>query len=256
LSLSVKNLNFSYPEKQVLRNVSLSGLPKGKLTVLLGPNAAGKSTFFRSLAGLVDADYEQIIINDKALNELSIAERTQLVCYMPQMFSTNAMLTVFEVVLLAQKQLNTWSVSESDVKAVELLLQQFEIEHLAQRHISELSGGQQQLVSLCQAMARSAELFLLDEPTSALDLRHQLQVMERLKDETKKRNVISIIALHDLSLAARFADNLLIMKNGQLLGHGETEAIFSSPLIADTYGIEIELLRDAKGSLVVTSELK
>jgi len=256
LSLSIKNLSFSYPEKPVLRNISLTDLPRGKLTILLGPNAAGKSTFFRSLAGLIDADYEQIIINDRKLNELSAAERSQVVCYMPQMFSTNALLTVFEVVLLAHKQLNSWAVAKEDVEAVEILLQQFEIEHLAQRYISELSGGQQQLVSVCQAMARSAELFLLDEPTSALDLRHQLQVMKRLKDETKKRNVITIIALHDLSLAARFADNLLLMKEGQLLGHGETEQMFSSSLIEDIYGIEIELFRNAKGALVVTSELK
>ncbi|OUR65746.1 iron ABC transporter ATP-binding protein [Methylophaga sp. 42_25_T18] len=256
MSLTIKNLSFSYPEKQVLRDVSITDLPRGKLTVLLGPNAAGKSTFFRSLAGLIAADFEQLSINNENINELTATERTQRVCYMPQIFSTNAMLTVFEVVLLAQKQLNAWSVGEDDVNAVESLLQQFEIEHLAQRYISELSGGQQQLVSICQAMARSAELFLLDEPTSALDLRHQLQVMQRLKEETEKREVITIIALHDLGLAARFADNLLLMKEGQLLGYGETEAMFSSSLIEDIYGIEIELLRNAKGSLVVTSELK
>lgn len=256
MSLTIKNLSFSYPDKPVLKNISLSNLPKGKLTVLLGPNAAGKSTFFRSLAGLVDADYEQILINHENLSELTAVERTQRVCYMPQIFSTQAMLTVFEVVLLAQKKLNAWSVTEEDVQAVEALLKQFEIEHLAQRYISELSGGQQQLVSICQAMARSAELFLLDEPTSALDLRHQLQVMQRLKDETRQRDVITIIALHDLSLAARFADNILLMKDGKLQGHGETEVMFSSPLIEDIYGIEIELFRNSKGSLVVTSDLK
>ena len=256
MSLTIKNLNFSYPEKPVLKNISLTALPKGKLTVLLGPNAAGKSTFFRGLAGLIDADVEQLSINNENINELTATQRTQRICYMPQIFSTNAMLTVFEVVLLAQKQLNAWSVSEDEVKAVETLLQQFEIDHLAQRYISELSGGQQQLVSICQAMARSAELFLLDEPTSALDLRHQLQVMQRLKEETQKRDVITIIALHDLSLAARFADNLLLMKEGQLLGYGETEQMFSSSLIEDIYGIEIELFRNVKGSLVVASELK
>ncbi len=105
-------------------------------------------------------------------------------------------------------------------------------------------------------MARSAEMFLLDEPTSALDLRHQLQVMEKLKEETEKRDVVTIVALHDLSLAARFADNLLLLKEGQLLGHGETEAMFSSSLIEEIYGIEIELLLNPKGSLVVTSELR
>ncbi|PCJ29468.1 MAG: iron ABC transporter ATP-binding protein [Gammaproteobacteria bacterium] len=256
MSLIIKNLNFSYSDKHVLKNISLSHLPKGQLTVLLGPNAAGKSTFFRSLAGLIEADYEHISINDKKLNELSAAERSQRVCYMPQIFSTHAMLTVFEVVLLAQKELTSWSVSGDDIEAVESLLKQFEIDHLAQRYISELSGGQQQLVSICQAMARSAELFLLDEPTSALDLRHQLKVMQRLKDETQQRNVTTIIALHDLGLAARFADNLLLMKDGKLVGHGETEAMFASPLIEDIYGIEIELFRNAKGSLVVASELK
>ena len=256
MSLAIKNLNFSYPDKAILNNISINNLPKGKLTVLLGPNAAGKSTFFRSIAGLIPASYDYIGINNKNISQLTTEERSKTICYMPQIFSTNAMLTVFEVILLAQKPLNAWSVSNSDIKAVELLLHQFDIEDLAQRYISELSGGQQQLVSICQAMARSAELFLLDEPTSALDLKHQLQVMQQLKEETKKRNVMTIVAIHDLSLAARFADNLLIMKSGQLLGYGKTETILSSVLIDEAYGIEIELIRDSKGSLVVTSELK
>lgn len=253
MSLCIHHLHFAYPGKDVLRDISLMDVPKGEITVLLGPNAAGKSTLFRCLSGLLTAQSGQVELGTRSLENLSREERFRAVCYMPQTFASQARLSVFEVILLARKSLSSWRVSADDMAVVDTLLQDFGIEHLAQRQISELSGGQQQMVSLCQAMAREPELFLLDEPTSALDLGRQLAVLQRLKQETVKRQVVTVIALHDLALAVRFADRVIVMSEGQIRAFGKTENIFRSDIVAQTYGVEIELIQDRQGRLVVAA---
>jgi iron complex transport system ATP-binding protein len=223
VSLDIHALNFSYSDKPVLHDIHLQNMPKGELTVVLGPNAAGKSTLFRCLSGLLSPDSGRIVLGGRNLHALHRDERFRAVCYMPQVFASQARLSVFEVILLARKSLASWRVSGKDMAVVDELLRNFGIEHLASRLIGELSGGQQQLVSLCQALAREPELFLLDEPTSALDLGRQLSVLHRLKQETVARQTVTLIALHDLSLAVRFADQVLVMSAGRIRAFGPTE---------------------------------
>ena len=255
MSLRIDKLAFGYRKKPVLHSLSVPALPRGELTILIGPNAAGKSTLFKCVAGIVNAQAQLLRLNDTDLMALPRAERFRKVCYMPQSFAASAALSVFEVVLLARKQSTGWRVDGADTLAVDSLLERFDISHLADRHIGDLSGGQQQLVSLCQALARDAELFLLDEPTSALDLQRQLQVLGLLVEETRKRQSVTVISLHDLSLAARFANHIVVMKDGEVIQSGATEAVFASGVIESTYSVEIELLRCKKGSLVVSATL-
>lgn len=255
MALQIEGLSFAYPDKPVLQNVCSGRIPAAQLTALLGSNAAGKSTLFRCLAGLQLPEQGQITLADRRLDQLSRAERIEQVCYMPQNYASQAALTVFEVVLLACKQLQDWRVKDADIDRVAALLSRFRIDHLAQRYIGELSGGQQQIVALCQAMVRPAGLFLLDEPTSALDLRHQLEVMTTLREMTRERQAVTIAAMHDLNLAARFADHIILMKQGQVIAAGATEAILASPELAQTYGVNIELKRAADGVMMVGASL-
>ncbi len=121
--------------------------------------------------------------------------------------------------------------------------------------MGDLSGGQQQMVSICQALVRHPNVFLLDEPTSALDLRHQLDILTAVSKITAERQVVTIIALHDLNLAARFARRVMLMKSGSILAYGDTEEVLSSPLVGDTYGVAIELNRTTSGFLSVSASL-
>lgn len=251
MSLHVLGLDFAYPAKPVLQGIDTGVLPAGRLTALLGPNAAGKSTLFRCIAGLLQPQAGEIRLGDQVLHRRSRAERIRRVCYMPQTFASSAALTVFEVVLLARKHLQDWRVRDDDVEVVELLLRRCGVVHLAERYIGELSGGQQQMVSICQAMVRPAEVFLLDEPTSALDLRHQLEIMQTLRDLTLERKAVTIAAMHDLNLATRFADHLVLMRDGKILAAGPKEDILSSPVLAQTYGVKIEIGRTSDGGVVV-----
>ena len=247
MTLRVQGLSFDYPGKPVLCGVDAGVLPEGKLTALLGPNAAGKSTFFRCVAGLLSPRDGRVLLDGVDLHLLSRAERIRDVCYMPQSYASNAALTVFEIVLLARKRLRDWRVSNEDIAAVSALLARFGIEHLAEHYIGELSGGQQQLVALCQAMVRPGRLFLLDEPTSALDLRHQLEVMQTLRELAVERGAVMIATMHDLNLAARFADHVLLMKDGRMIASGLTGAVLVSPELSQAYGVNIELLRTSDG---------
>ena len=174
---------------------------------------------------------------------------------MQQTFDCNAALTVFEVVLLARKHLYGWRIQDCDIEVVSTILQTIGIADLAQQSASELSGGQQQLVSVAQTLVREPDVLLLDEPTSALDLRHQLEVMDLLVRTTRTRSVATIAAMHDLNLAAQFADNLILMREGRVLAKGPPELILRSNEISNTYGVQIEVQQARDGKSVVSAKL-
>ena len=240
MTLSAQNINVTLGSRTILNETGFEALQAGELTALIGPNAAGKSTLFRTIAGLVKSSDGIIDIAGEDLSQLSVQRRLQRICFMPQFFTANAALSVFDVVLMAQKQLSGWRVSEQDMASVAQALEEAKIGHLAEANIGELSGGQAQMVSVCQALIRKAEVYLFDEPTSALDLRHQLDVMHGIKHAMKERGAIGIVALHDLNLAARYADHLLLIGSGQILAQGKLDAVLSDPLIAATYDVSIQ----------------
>jgi iron complex transport system ATP-binding protein len=249
--LCVNNLNFSYGSRHVLKSVAFDTLQKGQLTALIGPNAAGKSTLFKCIAGLNKSSGSTICLNDTDLSTLSGQERLRRVCFMPQFFAANAALTVFDVVMMAQKQLRGWRVSTEDTQAVARALDAGGIGHLAEAYVGELSGGQAQMVSVVQALVRQSDAYLFDEPTSALDLRHQLQVLGRIRDAIRNRDAIGMVALHDLNLAARFADHLILLGKGEILAQGRPDEVLRDPKISEIYGVDIELSKGPREDLLV-----
>lgn len=254
-TLNVSSLSHSYGKRQVLHDINISALQPGSLVGLIGPNAAGKSTLFKCLSGMRKNDTGVIRLGEENLSNLSLRKRLKKVCFMPQFFSTTAALSVFEVVLMSYKQLAGWTVSAKDRFAVARALDLAGIGHLADANIAELSGGQAQMVSLCQALVRNANVYLFDEPTSALDLRHQLEGLTRIRQAMHNRNAIGIVALHDLNLAARFADHLLLLGNGRLLAEGNPAEVLSQTVIGETYGVNIDLLQTKEETLHVSAYL-
>ena len=254
MTLQVRNLSFAYGRRPILKDIDLPDLEPGSLVALIGPNAAGKSTLFRCVAGLLKSG-ATIRLQGDDLASLGVRAWAERVTYMPQSFVSNAALTVFEVVLLARKQLHGWQVEKADVEAVAAALRRLGIEALSEAFIGDLSGGQQQMVSVCQALVRRAEVLLLDEPTSALDLRHQLEVMELLKRETQDQNWITVVALHDLNLAARYAEQAILLRDGEVAASGPPSLVLETPELAATYGVAIEMQRTPSGVIQVTASL-
>jgi iron complex transport system ATP-binding protein len=250
-ALSSTDLGFSYGTRPVLNEAGFDALQPGKLTALIGPNAAGKSTLFRLIAGLAKPTSGTITLGDTDLAALPSRERLKRICFMPQFFAANAALTVFDVVMMAHKQLKGWRVSEDDMQAVSQVLHHSGIGHLAEAYVSDLSGGQSQMVSVAQALIRKSDVYLFDEPTSALDLRHQLEVLTRIKQAMADRQSVGIMALHDLNLAARFADHLILLGQGRILAQGTPQEVLRSRAISDTYGVEVEITTGPRKDLIV-----
>ena len=256
MSFRVDDLCAGYGRRQVLTGFGFAAAEGGAVTVLIGPNASGKSTFFRCVAGLVRHRLGRMVLDGVDLGAVAPRERVRHVCYVPQQVPIHAALTVFEVVLLARQQGGRrWTTDPADVAAVEQALVSLGIDDLGQRPIHELSGGQQQLAIVAQALVRKPRLLLLDEPTSALDLRRQLEVMELIQTVTRQRRTVTIIAVHDLNLAARYGDRLMLLTDGRIAADGPPRHVLASEWVTAAYGVDLDLLTAREDRLLVDARL-
>ncbi len=248
--VTVEGVEAAYGRRVVLRGVTLPELRGGEITALLGPNAAGKSTLFRRIVGLLDGP-GVVALDGRGVAGLGPGDPDRP-CYMPQDTAVNAVLTVFEAVLLARKQGGGWGVSDAEADAVSETLAMLEIEALAPRHLSELSGGQRQMVSLAQALVLRPRVLLLDEPTSALDLQKQVEVLDLLRALARQRGMCVVLAIHDLNQALRFADQVAVLGGGQVVASGPPEAVLTAALLREVYGVEARIERCSRGVPFVT----
>jgi len=172
--------------------------------------------------------------------------------YMPQDNAGHAALTVLEVVLLGRFGTLGLRVAQADIDAAGRILGDLGLAALAGRYLSELSGGQRQLVFLAQALAAEPALLLLDEPTSALDIRNQIEVLETVAGLTRARGLTTMCILHDLNAAARHADSIAVMCAGRLVAHGPPTQTLTAARIAEVFGVEAHVASDPEGFVTVT----
>lgn len=255
MTLTIENLKSGYGKKEILHDVSIPTVEGGVFVGLIGPNASGKSTLFKTLAGLVTPTEGKIHIGADDVTHLGRKDRARRIAYMPQAFGCNALLTVFESVLLALKQTTGWRVDDENLDRVSDTLHALNLSHLADRGISDLSGGQAQMVAVAQTIVRSPEVILLDEPTSALDLHHQLSILTSIRHEMERKKPVVMAALHDLNLAAKFCDRLVLLRDGAILADGKPEQILALAEIGETYRVKTELEYTKHGALYVDARL-
>jgi iron complex transport system ATP-binding protein len=236
MKLIIEDLRFSYGSQMILNGVNIRDALPGQVTATVGPNAAGKTTLFKCIGGLLKPE-GRVLLDEKELKHFSKEQVTKHVTYLPQENPVNAVLTVFEAVLLARKHSLSWRVSDEDLKAVSDALEDLEIPDLALRYLNELSGGQKQMVSIAQALVRSPQVLLMDEPTSSLDLQHQLEVLDLIRTVTVDREITTLIALHDLNLAARYAHRFVVMSNGTVYATGTARAVLTPEMLRDVHQI-------------------
>jgi iron complex transport system ATP-binding protein len=247
--LSAQGLCFGYGSALVLNRVNVSIGPG--ITAIIGPNAAGKTTLLKCLCGLLKTR-GQVSLDGRELTSFTPGELSRLVSYLPQDFSARAVLTVFETVLLGRMHQLGWRVSPAVSSSVEQLLHDTGLAGLADRYIGELSGGQLQMVAIAQALAREPAVLLMDEPCSNLDLRRQFEICTLIRGLTASRRISAAMTLHDLSLAARFADTAYVLSNGSVYCTGTPASVLTEGMIATVYGVRARITHDQQGRPAVT----
>ncbi|WP_338636847.1 ABC transporter ATP-binding protein [Erwinia persicina] len=243
--LKISGFHAGYPKRQVISNLNVPLLPQGKITVLLGPNGCGKSTLLRSMAGLNRASGE-LWLNGEDLMALPFARRASRVVYLPQSLPAGVHLHVLESIIVAQRASGGRSNASSEAEVM-ALLEQLGIAHLALSYLDQLSGGQKQLVGLAQSLIRRPELLLLDEPLSALDLNYQFHVMDLVRRETRLRNIVTVVVVHDINIALRHSEHVLMLQNGELVADGLPEAVITPDSLARVYGVKGRIERCSQG---------
>ena len=236
MKLAIEEVRFSYGQTPVLKGVTIEEVAPGKITAIMGPNAAGRTTYFKCIAGLLKPQ-AFIRLDGVDLREYSREDITRQMSYLPPESPVNAVPTVFEVILLARKHTRSWRVSEEDLRAVARVLDDLDIEELSTRFLNELSGGRKQVVSIPQSLVRHPQISLMDEPTSSLDLQHQLEVLDLIIQVTVKRGITTLISVHDLNLSAKYAARFLVMHQGEVYASGDAEQVLTADLLRDVCGV-------------------
>ncbi len=250
MKLEIDGVHFSYQSQPVLEDVNFR-LAHGEVLALIGPNGSGKSTLLKCINRILKPQGGSILIEGDLTTAYQQEELAQCVGYVPQKESKSFPTTVFETIMMGRKPYINFKAQNEDLEIVADIIEELGLTELAQKNINNLSGGQQQKVLVGRALAQQPEVLLLDEPTSNLDLKHQLEIMNLIQAQVKD-NISSVIALHDLSLAARYSDKIIILKEGSIFAAGGLEVLTSENLEA-VYEVEVSVA-DVGGRKVIIPE--
>lgn len=244
-TLSIHNLYAKHRKQLVLHNINLD-LNSGELAILVGPNGCGKSTLLRNIARLHKPVQGTIWVGKHKLWNMTPKVAARHLAFLPQSPQAPQGITARSLVRLGRHPYQTffrqWSAFDEQI--VEEALCTTGIEHFCDQPLDELSGGQRQRCWLAMALAQDTPILLLDEPTSMLDLGHQIEVLNQIKQlSTHGRSIL--VVLHDLGLAARYADRIIAMKAGHIIADGSPQAIMTPELIHTLYGVHAEVFQSA-----------
>ena len=249
--LTARDLNVRLGNRVVLKDVSLA-LSPGHLVALVGPNGAGKTTLLRALAGLIPSE-GAIEIGGKALSSLPLRERAKRFGYLPQGHVVHWPLPARDIVALGRYPHGATDparLTPKDMEAVQRAMQAVDVIGFSDRRVTELSGGERSRVALARALAVEAPVILADEPTASLDPRPQIDVMKNLR-ATADKGVLVIVVTHDLGLAARFADHVLVLQDGRLVSQGAPSEALSEQVMAEVFRISAFRAEFQRESVIV-----
>jgi len=238
--VEARNVDFAYAMTPVVNAVSLA-LPRGAVGALIGANGSGKSTLIRLLAGLLTPSSGQVFIDDVPLTNVPLRERAKRIAYVPQSTTMVFPFTALEVVLTGRSPYSgRFSFERADDKQIALAaLDVLDAAHLAHRPVTELSGGERQLVTVARALAQEPDVLLLDEPASALDLKHRTQLARALRRLSDERGIAALTITHDLMLLDSVADVVFAMKCGRIVGAGRPETVLVENVLSDVYDTRV-----------------
>ncbi|MDX6738447.1 ABC transporter ATP-binding protein [Actinocorallia sp. A-T 12471] len=244
-SLSAERLSLGYGDRLVVEGLDLA-VPPGRITVIVGANACGKSTLLRSLSRLLAPRDGRVVLDGKEVHRTNAKELARTLGLLPQSPIAPEGITVLDLVGRGrhphQGIFSRWN--EKDDVAVAAALEATQTTDLADRSVDELSGGQRQRVWIAMALAQQTDLLLLDEPTTFLDASHQVEVLDLLTDLNRDRGTTIVMVLHDLNLAARYADHLIAIADGGLYASGTPAEVLTEECVRAVFGLESRVIED------------
>lgn len=240
-----KNITAGYADKEILKDISLQ-IPVGKISVLLGANGCGKSTLFRVLGGFLSPYSGEIYLDGKQIKKYSAKQVAQRLAILPQQSITPEGLKVVDLVSQGRypHRLAFSKFSKEDEQAVWEAMEMVGVTALAQRDISELSGGQKQRVWIALALAQQTDIIFLDEPTTFLDLTYQIEILDLLTELNRRYGKTIVLILHDINLAARYANWLFALKDGSLVTQGPPQTVIKEELVKEIFGLDSVVIED------------
>ena len=252
-TLQARQLSLGYGEREVVSRLDVT-LPPGRITVVVGPNACGKSTLLRAMARLLPPLAGSVLLDGRDIHRTPTKEVAAALGVLPQSPVAPDAIVVADLVGRGRYPHQGWfrRWTRADDEAVAAAMLATDVLDLADRSVDELSGGQRQRVWIAMALAQETGVLLLDEPTTYLDISHQLDVLDLLTDLNRDRGVTLALVLHDLNLACRYADHLIAMKAGRIVAEGTPGDIVTESLVHEVFGLRSAVIPDpASGTPMV-----
>ncbi|MET7536336.1 ABC transporter ATP-binding protein [Streptomyces sp. NPDC005507] len=243
--LSTSALTLAYEDRTVVHDLDLA-VPDSRVTVIVGPNACGKSTTLRALGRLLKPRSGSVLLDGEALTRLPTKKIAQQIGLLPQTPVAPEAITVADLVARGRQPHQHWwqQWSDADERAVTEAMERTDVAALADRSVDELSGGQRQRVWIAMALAQETELLLLDEPTTYLDIAHQVEVLDLVRQLNHDKDRTVVLVLHDLNQAARYADHLVAMKSGRIVAEGPPAEVVTADLVREVFGLDCVVVPD------------
>ncbi len=248
MRIKIDGLTFSYNGCPVLKDVALE-LGEGEVLGIIGPNGSGKSTLLKCIDRILQPKSRCIFLDGKEINQFSRSELARLIGYVAQREENRFPVTVFDTILMGRKPFLNWKPSASDLDKVAQIIKMLHLEPIAMREINTISGGERQKVMIARAIAQEPQVLILDEPTSYLDLRHQLEVMNLVEDLAKS-GTSSVVAIHDLNLASRYCQKLILLEEGKVVAAGGQE-VLDPDIIEPVYKVKITCCTNSGNTVII-----
>ncbi|MBR8466456.1 ABC transporter ATP-binding protein [Campylobacter sp. faydin G-140] len=251
--LNVKNLSFEYEKRKILKDINFDA-KQGEFIGILGSNGCGKSTFLKNILRILQPKSGIISLQNRTINDYSLKELARILGFVPQKSMLNSPLLVEDIIFMGRFcHLKNQFVgySELDHKKVDEIMNLLGITHFAKRVANSLSGGEFQRVLLARALVSEPKVLLLDEPTSALDLNYAIEILKICTKLTKELNLLSVIVLHDLNLAALFCDRVVMLKDGEVRHNGSVRELYTKEILKEIYGLNCDIIEYKNSPFVV-----